>query len=92
MRTLATPLAWCLDGFTATQTTPASLSVLVDGRLAVKQDVDLQAGTNRFVLPMEPLAAGHHVVELQLEADADTLLLRGDGGRKRGGRPKAPSR
>ena len=64
----------------ATQASQATLHLLVDGQLAVTQDVDLQVGANRFVVPMEPLAAGQHVFELQLEADADTLAQNNTGG------------
>src|SRR5205823_841908 len=35
--------------------------------------VDLQSGVNRFVLQLEPLPPGHHLLRLQVEADADTL-------------------
>jgi Ca-activated chloride channel family protein len=58
----------------------ATLSLLVDGDLAATQQVSLDPGENRFVMPLEPLAAGNHVFQLQLEADADTLSENNTGG------------
>jgi Mg-chelatase subunit ChlD len=57
----------------ATAPTPATLHLLVDGALAATQQVNLEPGMNRFVLPLEPLPPGHHLLRLQLEADADTM-------------------
>jgi Ca-activated chloride channel family protein len=51
----------------------ATLHLLLDDRLVASQDVQLDQGTSRFVLPLEPLPQGHHVLRLQLEADSDTL-------------------
>jgi Mg-chelatase subunit ChlD/uncharacterized membrane protein len=57
----------------ATVPTSARMYLLVDGRLASTQDVDLQQGVNRFVLAQEPLQAGQHLVRLQIEPALDTL-------------------
>ena len=54
--------------------TNATLYLMVDGRLVGNQDVNVQPGSSRFILPVEPLNSGHHVVRLQLQADADTLV------------------
>ena len=64
----------------STDPTGATLHLLVDGDLAATQQVSLQPGTNRFVMPVQPLATGHHVFQLQLEADADTLAENNSGG------------
>ncbi len=64
----------------STGPTSATLHLLVDGDLAATQQVTLDAGTNRFVMPVEPLPPGHHVFQLQLEADADTLAENNSGG------------
>jgi Mg-chelatase subunit ChlD len=60
--------------------TNATLYLMVDGRLAASQDVTIQPGSSRFVLPVEPLATGHHVLRLQLQADADTLVQNNSAG------------
>jgi len=60
--------------------TTATLYLMVDGRLAGSQDVTIQPGTSRFVLPVEPLTNGHHVLRLQLQADADTLVQNNSAG------------
>ncbi len=57
----------------ATVSTSARLHLLVDGRLASSQDVDLVQGVNRFVLAQEPLPAGQHLVRVQIEPGVDTL-------------------
>jgi len=51
----------------------ATVHLLVDDRVAATQATDLDQGVSRFVIPMEPLPPGHHVLRLQLEADQDTL-------------------
>jgi uncharacterized membrane protein len=58
----------------------ARLDLLVDDQLAVAQSEDLQAGSNRFVLPVDDLQAGGHVLQLQLEPDQDTLPQNNVGG------------
>ena len=60
--------------------TSGTLYLLVDGRMVASQDVTIQAGTSRFVLPVEPLTNGHHVLRVQLQADADTLVQNNSGG------------
>src|SRR5262245_9791947 len=64
----------------STQPTQADLHLLMDGTLRASQTVDLEPGTNRFVLPLEPLATGHHLLRLQVEADADTLSQNNSAG------------
>jgi Mg-chelatase subunit ChlD/uncharacterized membrane protein len=64
----------------ATDPTGATLHLLVDGALAATQQVNLQPGDNRFVIPLEPLPSGHHIFQLQMEADADTLAQNNTGG------------
>ncbi len=64
----------------ATLPGPATLRLLVDGGLAASQDVDLEPGINRFVLPLEPLAAGNHLLRVQVEADQDTLSQNNSAG------------
>jgi Mg-chelatase subunit ChlD/uncharacterized membrane protein len=64
----------------STDPTGATLHLLVDGALAATQQVNLEPGDNRFVIPLEPQPAGHHVFQLQLEADADTLAENNTGG------------
>jgi Mg-chelatase subunit ChlD len=75
----APPLLHEGDRFTVTAQvestlpTSARLHLLIDGRLASSQDVDLQQGVNRFVLAQEPLPAGQHLVNMQIEPAIDTL-------------------
>ncbi len=64
----------------ATQSTSATLHLLMDGQLRTSQQVDLDQGTNRFVIPLEPMATGHHLLRLQVEADADTLSQNNSAG------------
>ncbi len=64
----------------STTTTSATVHVLVDGELVVSQDLDLGSGTNRFVVPIDPLPPGHHLLRLQLEADADTITQNNSAG------------
>jgi Mg-chelatase subunit ChlD len=60
--------------------TSGTLYLIVDGSLAGSLDVNVQPGTNRFILPVEPLSNGHHVVRLQLQADQDTLAQNNSAG------------
>lgn len=53
--------------------TSGTLYLMIDGRLFSRQDVSIESGSSRFLLPVEPLANGHHVLRLQLQADEDTL-------------------
>src|SRR5207249_5769688 len=64
----------------ATQATSATLHLLMDGQLRTSQQVDLDEGTNRFVIPLEPMATGHHLLRLQVEADDDTLTQNNSAG------------
>src|SRR5919202_4456038 len=60
--------------------TSATIHLLMDGALLTSQQVDLDQGTNRFVLPLEPIAPGHHLLRLQIEADSDTLSQNNSAG------------
>ncbi|MBV9324602.1 MAG: VWA domain-containing protein [Chloroflexi bacterium] len=53
--------------------TTGTLYLLVDGSLRSRQAVTLQPGSSRFLLPVDPLANGHHVLRVQLQVDQDTL-------------------
>jgi Mg-chelatase subunit ChlD len=53
--------------------TSGTLYLIVDGTLATRQDVNIEPGSSRFILPVEPMANGHHVLRLELQADQDTL-------------------
>jgi len=64
----------------ATQPTSATLHLLMDGQVLTSQQVDLDQGTNRFVIPLEPISTGHHLLRLQVEADADTLSQNNSAG------------
>jgi len=64
----------------ATQPTGATLHLLMDGQVLTSQQVDLDQGTNRFVIPLEPISTGHHLLRLQVEADADTLSQNNSAG------------
>jgi Mg-chelatase subunit ChlD len=64
----------------STEPTTASLHLLMDGNLRTTQLVELEPGINRFVLPLEPLSPGHHLLRLQVEADADTLTQNNSAG------------
>src|SRR5438552_1243301 len=60
--------------------TTGTLYLMVDGVLAGTQDVSIEPGTSRFVLPVEPLANGHHVLRLQLQPDQDTQVQNNSAG------------
>lgn len=64
----------------STTTTTATLHLLVDGQLALSQTVDLDSGSNRFVLPLDPLSPGHHLLRAQIEAEADTIAQNNTAG------------
>jgi Mg-chelatase subunit ChlD len=64
----------------STEPTTANLHLLMDGNLRTTQQVELEPGINRFVLPLEPLSPGHHLLRLQVEADADTLTQNNSAG------------
>src|SRR5919202_2588611 len=64
----------------STVPTSATIHLLMDGGLRTSQQVDLDPGTNRFVLPLEPMATGHHLLRLQVEADSDTLSQNNSAG------------
>src|SRR5215468_4687167 len=61
-------------------TTTGTLYLLVDGGLVGSQDVTVQPGSSRFVLPVDPLANGHHVLRVQLQTDQDTLAQNNSAG------------
>jgi Mg-chelatase subunit ChlD/uncharacterized membrane protein len=60
--------------------TNGTLYLLVDGGLAGSQDVSLQPGSSRFILPVDPLSNGHHVLRVQLQTDQDTLVQNNSAG------------
>jgi Mg-chelatase subunit ChlD/uncharacterized membrane protein len=60
--------------------TSGTLYLIVDGTLAVSQKLVIEPGTSRFVLPVAPLANGHHVLRVQVEADQDTLSQNNSAG------------
>jgi Mg-chelatase subunit ChlD/uncharacterized membrane protein len=64
----------------STTSNAATVHLLMDGQLLTSQQLDLDPGTNRFVLPIEPLAPGHHLLRIQVEADADTLTQNNSAG------------
>jgi Mg-chelatase subunit ChlD len=64
----------------STTETTATVHLIMDGRLITSQDVDLDVGTNRFVLPVDPLQPGHHLLRLQVEARDDTLAQNNSAG------------
>jgi Mg-chelatase subunit ChlD len=66
-----------LDSTTATT---AVVHLLMDGQLIATQSLDLDQGTNRFVLPLDPLQPGHHLLRVQVEADADTISQNNSAG------------
>ncbi|MBV9581107.1 MAG: VWA domain-containing protein, partial [Chloroflexi bacterium] len=51
----------------------ATLYLLVDGTLVDTQAVNVEPGTSRFVLPVDPLLTGNHVVRVQLQTDQDSV-------------------
>src|ERR671926_98200 len=53
--------------------TSATLHLLMDGSLVTSQDVDLDQGVNRLVIPLEPIPSGHHLLRLQIEPEIDTI-------------------
>lgn len=64
----------------ATEAMPASLQLLADDRLVGSQDVQLQAGPNRFVMPVDSLPIGTHVLRLVMQADGDPRPQNKTGG------------
>lgn len=58
----------------------ATLRLLVDDQLVASQDVQLQAGANRFLLPVDSMRAGNHVLRLLMEADGDPRTQNKSGG------------
>ena len=52
----------------------ATLRVLADGQLIYSQDVRLQPGTNRYVVPVDAKEAGFRRFRAQIVPDADTRL------------------
>ncbi|MBE0411491.1 MAG: VWA domain-containing protein, partial [Anaerolineales bacterium] len=52
----------------------ANLRVFADGQLFYSQEVNLQSGTNRFLIPVEPTEPGFQRFRAQIIPDADTLL------------------
>jgi uncharacterized membrane protein/Mg-chelatase subunit ChlD len=55
----------------ANQAMAATLQLVADDRLVGTQDVQLQAGENRFIMPVDGLTAGTHVLQLVMQTDAD---------------------
>jgi von Willebrand factor type A domain/Putative glutamine amidotransferase len=60
--------------------TSGTLYLMVDGSLVGQQDVSIQSGTSRFIMPVDPLSNGHHVLRLQLQTDQDTLAQNNSAG------------
>ncbi|HEY2594097.1 MAG TPA: vWA domain-containing protein, partial [Chloroflexota bacterium] len=60
--------------------TTGKLYLLVDGGLVSSQDVTIQPGSSRFVLPVDPLGGGHHVLRVQLQTAQDTLAQNNSAG------------
>ncbi|MBV9580473.1 MAG: VWA domain-containing protein [Chloroflexi bacterium] len=55
----------------STAQTDATLYLQVDGDLTATQQVQLEPGTARFVMNVDPLTAGHHVVQVHMDTPAD---------------------
>jgi Mg-chelatase subunit ChlD len=64
----------------STVATAATIHLLMDGQLLTSQQLDLDVGTNRFVLPLDPLTPGHHLLRLQVEPDSDTIAQNNSAG------------
>ncbi len=64
----------------ANASTMATLYLMIDGRLAGSLDVTVEPGSSRYILPVEPLTNGHHVLRLQLQADQDTQVQNNSAG------------
>src|SRR6202022_4495808 len=60
--------------------TTATLYLMIDGRLAGSQDVTVDPGASRFILPVEPLTNGPHVLRLQLQSAQDTQMQNNSAG------------
>jgi Mg-chelatase subunit ChlD len=60
--------------------TSATLHLLMDGSLVASQDVDLDQGVNRLVMPLEPIPSGHHLLRLQIEPEEDTITQNNTAG------------
>ena len=60
--------------------THATLYLTVDGQLVNTQDVQVDPGSSRFVIPVDTLTNGHHVLRLQMVADQDTQLQNNTAG------------
>ena len=54
--------------------TPADLYLTIDGTLVTTQQVNIEPGKSRLLLPIEPLPNGHHMLQVQVRADQDTLV------------------
>ena len=65
------------DSFTATiqvratQPMPATLQLLADDRVVGSREVQLEAGANRFIMPVDSLQAGTHVLQVVMQAEED---------------------
>ncbi|MBV9132248.1 MAG: VWA domain-containing protein [Chloroflexi bacterium] len=64
----------------ATQPMDATLELLADDRLVGSQDVQLQAGANRFIMPIDTLQQGTHVLQVVMQTDADARPENKTGG------------
>ena len=60
-----------LDSTTATT---ATVHLLMDGQLIATQSLDLDQGTNRFVLPLDPLQPGHRAAPLFTRIAGETQM------------------
>ena len=74
------------DSFTATiqaratQTMQATLELTADDRVVGSQDVQLQPGANRFILPVDGLKVGTHVLRVSMQTDDDRRPENKSGG------------
>lgn len=59
-----------LTGVEATQAGPASLELLVDGKAAATDAVDLSAGLNSHAFTLADLAPGFHQLDVRVQGDA----------------------
>lgn len=64
----------------ATQAMPASLQLLADDQLIATQDVQLTQGENRFIMPVDGLQQGTHVLKVLMDTQADPRPENKSGG------------
>jgi uncharacterized membrane protein/Mg-chelatase subunit ChlD len=64
----------------ATADTRVQVHLMADGKLVASQQTDLTRGTNKVVIPQEPLGPGHHVFQVLIEGRDDTFVQNNEGG------------